>query len=436
MKVSILGVGYVGLVTAACFAEIGHEVLCFDIDKAKIQKLQKNISPIYEADLTKLIKKNQKRLKFSVNIRESIEFGDVVFCAVGTPIDKNADMRLLPVKNCARNFAKYLNRDKIFVIKSTVPIGTSQFLKNFIQAEINKQKKSFKFEIASNPEFLREGSAIKDTLHPNRIVIGTKSKSAIKIMKNLYAPITRTGCPLLIVKETSAELIKYASNAFLSTKISFINEIANFSELVSADIKEVAKGLGLDKRIGQEFLNAGLGFGGSCFPKDIKALISQGNKCNYNFKILKAVESVNINQKEILIKKLKEIFPTLKSKTIAIWGLSFKPGTDDIREAPSISIIKKLLEENVQIKTYDPVASQNVKKILKSKNIICTKNKEEALKNAEALLIVTEWDEFKNFPKENFLKLMKNPIILDGRNIFKPKDFQNSSIKYFSIGQN
>jgi UDPglucose 6-dehydrogenase len=438
MKITVIGDGYVGLVTRTCFAEMEHDVMCIDINNEKINQLKKGIISIYEKGLENLVKKNQKakKLSFNTDIKKGIEFADIVFSAVSTPNNKNYKTDLQFVKQVSKSFGQYINKPKIFVNKSTAPVGTGKICKKIIKQELKKRKVNYDFDVVSNPEFLREGSAIEDTLNPDRIIIGINNKKSAEILKKIYEPILKNKIPLIITSIESAELIKYASNAFLATKISFINEMANFCNLSNADINDVAKGIGLDKRIGEFFLNAGIGYGGSCLPKDIKALIQKGKESKYDFKLLKAVENINKNQNLFLFKKLKKLLTDLSQKTIAIWGLSFKPNTDDMRDAPAILLIKSLIKEKAKIKVYDPVAMEKAKKILTEKNIYFAKNSSDAIKNTDALLIVTEWDEFKNFDIKKFSKLMKGNIILDGRNIYKPKKFKNSKIKYFSIGQN
>lgn len=437
MKITIIGTGYVGLVSGACFAEIGHDVICIDIDEEKIANLKNGSIPIYEPGLEEIVNKNHKegRLNFSTDIQAGIEFAEVVFSAVGTPPDEDHKADLKYVKEVAKSFGKYLNEYKVFVNKSTVPVGTGQICEEIIKSELQNRQSEIEFDLVSNPEFLREGCAIKDTMLPDRIVIGTKNQKSAEIMKKLYRPIIRTEIPFVITTIESAEVIKYAANSFLATKISFINEIANFCELNGANVRDVAKGIGLDKRIGSRFLHAGIGYGGSCFPKDVKALIQKGQESNFDFKILKAVEEVNSKQKTVVFDKLKQEIPDLKGKTIAVWGLSFKPKTDDMREAPSIANIEKLLEQGAIIKAYDPVASENAKFILGEDRIEYCRNKESAIEKAEALLIVTEWDEFRTIDPENFKQLIQNPLIIDGRNIYRSEDFEDTGINYISIGQ-
>ncbi len=443
MKIAIIGVGYVGLVSGACFAKIGHEVICIDIDQQKIENLKKGIIPIYEPGLKELVIRNQKegRLHFSLDIKKGIEFAEIVFSAVGTPADKNHKADLKYVKEIAKSFGKYLNSYKIFVNKSTVPAGTGEICERIILSELDSRNSKLKFDVASNPEFLREGSAIKDTMEPDRIIVGTNSKKAQEIMKKIYDPIVNESIPLLFTDIKSAELIKYASNAFLATKISFINEIANFCEINGANIKDVASGIGMDKRIGMQFLNPGIGYGGSCLPKDLNSLIGTGKKNHFKFNILEAVKKVNENQKEILIKKLQSQLKKLEGKTISILGLSFKPNTDDLREAPSISIIKKLAKFKVNIRVYDPIVKEKILKIfigekeMQKLKLVYSKNTIDCIKNTDACLIITEWDEFKNLGIEDFEKNMKGNLVFDGRNIYKSEDFEKTGIKYISIGR-
>ncbi|MBI4975125.1 UDP-glucose/GDP-mannose dehydrogenase family protein [Candidatus Peregrinibacteria bacterium] len=435
MKITVIGTGYVGLVTGACFAEMGHNVICVDIDKEKVEWLKKGIIPIYEPGLGEMVKKNlrQNRLSFSTNQKNAIEFADVVFSSVGTPSLKNGDVDLHYVEESARSFGKCINSYKIFVNKSTVPVGTGDLCKKIIKMELKKRKKNFDFDAVSNPEFLREGSAIKDTFSPDRIVIGKETNRAKELMYKLYKTLEENGTEIIFTDLRTAEIIKYTSNCFLATKISFINEIANFCSKAGGNIKTIAKGIGLDKRIGKYFLNAGIGYGGSCFPKDIKGLIGTGKKFKHEFEIIKAVDKVNEGQKEILYHKLKCNFKSLKNKKIAIWGLAFKPGTDDMREAPSITIIKKLSREDAIIQAYDPVAENTAKKIFKTIPVIYCRDAYLACKNADALLVVTEWDEFKSLDFAKVKSLMKGNLILDGRNLFEKETVESFGLRYEGI---
>lgn len=434
MKLSFIGTGYVGLVSGTCMAEMGHEVICADIDKKKIASLKRGVIPIYELGLEELVARNVKegRLSFTTNVKEAMEKTEVVFSAVGTPEDKKtgrADLKY--VYAVAESFGKNLNGYKIFVNKSTVPVGTADKVTEIIQ-KFNKHGHGF--EVVSNPEFLQEGIAIKGFLHPDRVVIGVKSEKARKMMEEMYAPIARAGKPIVMTDVRSAEIIKYASNSFLAAKISFINEVANFCELVGGNVKEVANGMGLDPRIGAKFLRAGIGYGGSCFPKDVKALVQTGKKEKCEFKILKAVDAVNSKQRlkafEIVRKKLK----SLKNKNVTIWGLSFKPLTDDVREAPAIYVINHLLSAGAKVFAFDPIAIKNMKLEIKSKKIKYYSSPYQALKNADALLILTEWDEFKVIDFAKTKELMRGNLIIDGRNILDRKEVEGEGFVYCGIG--
>ncbi len=437
MKITVIGTGYVGLVSATCFAEIGHEVMGIDIDKKKIEKLKKGISPIYELGLDELLQRNLKEgnLQFDTDVKKGIEFGDIVFCAVGTPSNLSHGVNMEYVEKVAKSFGDYANGYKLFINKSTVPVGTGKLCNKIIKQIFQKRKVNFGFDVVSNPEFLREGCAIKDTMEPDRIVIGTSSKKAQEIMQKVYSPIAKTIVPWIFTTLENAEIIKYASNAFLATKISFINQVSNFCEKVDADITIVAKGIGLDKRIGSRFLHAGIGYGGSCFPKDVKAFIEQGKNVGCHFNILEAVEQVNQNQKEIIFKKLIGIFPTLAKKTVAIWGLSFKPKTDDMREAPSIVLIKRLVGEGAKVRCYDPVAMKNAKEILHAPNITFATDAYDAATGADVLLILTEWDTFRAADLLKVKTLMRGNIIIDGRNILEPEEITKLELSYLSIGR-
>jgi len=432
VKITIIGTGYVGLVTGTCLAESGHEVICSDISKEKINILKNGESPIYEIGLLELIQKNvkEKRLSFTTNVADSIKKSQVIFSAVGTPMGENHEADLSYVRAVAKNFAKNLNDYKIFVNKSTVPVGTGDMVKKIISENTNES-----FDIVSNPEFLREGAAVKDFLNPDRIVVGCESKKAKELMGEVYKPFERTQNPIIYTDVKSAELIKYASNSMLATRISFMNEIASFCEKVGANVKEVAKGMGYDSRIGPKFLQAGVGYGGSCFPKDVAALIESGKEKGIDFKILNSVENVNEKQKTIVVDKLKEKFLDLKGKIITIWGISFKPRTDDIREAPSLYIIEKLLKEGAKIQAFDPVAQKNIKKEFPQFKIDYFDNSYNALKNSDALLILTEWDEFRIFDFEKAKINMNNKLIIDGRNILNPIEVRTQGFIYESIGR-
>ncbi|EKD63219.1 MAG: hypothetical protein ACD_51C00316G0014 [uncultured bacterium] len=436
MNITVIGTGYVGLVTGTCLAELGNSVVCVDINKDKIESLKKGIIPIYEPGLEELVKRNykEKRLEFTSDTKSAIQKSEVVFSAVGTPPDKDHRADLTAVMKVAESFGEYINGYKVFINKSTVPVGTSEKVRKIIQ---EKSGGKYEFDVVDNPEFLREGTAVKDFMNPDRIVAGLRNKNshAREIIEKIYSPLVRAGRPLLFTDIHSAEIIKYASNSFLAMKISFINEVASFCELAGADITEVAKGIGLDDRIGSRFLHAGIGYGGSCFPKDVKAFIQKGKDIGCEFSILGAVEDVNEAQKTKLVDKLKSEIPNLKNKKIAIWGLAFKPKTDDMREAPSITIINKLLEEGARVSAFDPVAMENAKNIFKKSGVIFEKTSYDAATAADALLVLTEWDEFRAVDLKKVKKIMKGDLICDGRNIYNKKDMAEMGFKYKSIGR-
>lgn len=434
MKIAVVGTGYVGLVTGTCFAELGNDVICLDIDENKIARLKKGEIPIYEPGLEELVLRNQKegRLNFSTDAKTAIEWAEIIFSAVGTPPDKDHRADLSAVKAVARTVGQNLNGYKVFVNKSTVPVGTSHMVKDIIKENL---KTPMDFDVVDNPEFLREGSAVKDFLNPDRIVCGVESERAKEYMEKLYQPLVRAGRPLLFTDIHSAEVIKYASNSFLATKISFINEVANFCELVGADVTQVAKGMGLDDRIGPRFLHAGIGYGGSCFPKDVQAFIQTGRDSGYEFKILEQVERVNEEQKLKIVNKILKEIPDLNGKTIAVWGLAFKPKTDDMREASSLSIIPKLLEKGAKVRAFDPVAAENAKKILGTTNIEYFSSPFDAASGADILVLVTEWDEFRALDLQKLKSSMKDAYIFDGRNVYDPEEMKKLGFKYFSIGR-
>ncbi|MBD3361041.1 nucleotide sugar dehydrogenase [Candidatus Peregrinibacteria bacterium] len=437
MKIAVIGTGYVGLTTGTCFAEMKHEVLCVDIDQKKIKNLKKGIIPIYEPGLEELVKKNHDsgRLNFTTDAKKAIDFAELVFSAVGTPQDKDHRADLQFVKEVAGTFGKYINSYKIFVNKSTVPVGTGDICEKIIRKHISDRSLTLDFDIVSNPEFLREGNAINDTLNPDRIVIGTKTSRAKEKMEELYRTATKNSPTIVSTNIRTAEIIKYASNAMLATRISFINELANFCEKCGGNIETVSKGIGLDKRIGPRFLNAGIGYGGSCLPKDVKALIQTGRDYDFDFHVIKSADEINEKQKSILFQKLITTLGPLEEKTIAIWGLSFKQNTDDMREAPSLTIIKKLQTEGAHIKAFDPAAIETAQKTIESFNITYTNTPEEAAKNTDALLILTDWEIFKKVDLKNLHKLMKNPLILDGRNIFTSEKVEKAGFTYLCIGR-
>lgn len=436
MKIVIVGSGYVGLVTGACFSEVGITVTCVDIDQNKIDNLNKGIIPIYEPGLEDMIARNMKkgRLNFTTNIAEALQDAEVLFISVGTPPDEDGSADLKYVLAVARECGKHINDYLLVVTKSTVPVGTSKKVKQALQEELDKRNSDVEFDVASNPEFLKEGAAIDDFLKPDRIVVGVDSERAEDLLKSLYKPFTLNGHPVIFMDIVSAEMTKYAANSMLATKISFINEIANLCEIVGADINKVRKGIGSDSRIGQKFLYAGIGYGGSCFPKDVQALIKTANGYNYDLRVLKAVEEVNKDQKLVLFNKIMNYFKgEIKGKTIALWGLSFKPQTDDMREAPSLSIVKNLLEAGAVVKAYDPIAINEAKHHF-GDTILYYEDQYETLIDADALAILTEWPEFK-FPNFKIVqKLLNTSVIFDGRNIYDREEMKESGFDYFCIG--
>ena len=430
MKVAVIGTGYVGLITGTCLAEIGNEVICIDKDSKKIEKLNKGITPIYEEYLEDMVTRNilEGRLSFTASIKEGIEFASVVFIAVGTPSQENGDADLSQVDAAAKEIAHSMKDYKVIVNKSTVPVGTNHKVKNIIKMYSTKH---VLFDVVSNPEFLREGRAIYDIFNADRIIIGSSSKRAAQILQELYQPLHQE---IFVTSPESAEMIKYASNAFLATKISFINEIANICENVGADVSEVAKGMGMDKRIGNKFLNAGIGFGGACFPKDVKALIKIAESNQYDFKIIKQTLAVNERQKQKPIEFLERIFTNLQDVKIGILGLAFKPGTDDIREAPAITIIQELMKRGAIIKAYDPIAMDNMKSKLEASIEYCN-DCYDAMKDCDAVLLLTEWDEFMNLDMHKAARLMNKKILIDGRNMLDSEKATKMGFKYYGIGK-
>ncbi len=432
MKISIVGVGYVGLTVGTCLAELGNDVICVDVDEKKINDLNNGNVPIYEPGLEDMLERNfkEKRISFTTDIKSAIQTSTIIFIAVGTPPGKDHKADLSSVKQVAKDIGTYMNNYKIIVNKSTVPIGTARLVKDIIK---QNQKKPIEFDVVSNPEFLREGSAINDFMTPDRIVIGVDNEKAKKIMEDIYKGIARTNKPIMFTDTNSAEIIKYASNAMLATRISFMNELSRLCEKSGGDVKEVAKGIGLDSRIGPRFLQAGVGYGGSCFPKDVKALAQTMNHHAIESKILQAVEEVNEDQKKSLLPKIKKLLPNLNGKTIAIWGLAFKPKTDDMREAPSIVIINQLQKEGANIKAFDPEAEETAKKVLN--NIEYVNDPYDAIKDADALIIVTEWNEFRNLDKQKIKQLLKQPNVIDGRNVYEPKEMKELGFNYIGVGR-
>lgn len=432
MHICMIGTGYVGLVTGTCFAEFGNDVVCVDIDQTKIAKLQAGEIPIYEPGLDTLVAQNVKagRLSFTTDLKYAVENALVIFIAVGTPQaeDGSADMR--HVENVAKDIARYMNGYKVIVNKSTVPVGAGKLIKKIIQ---ENQSAPIHFSVVSNPEFLREGSAIEDFMRPNRVVIGAEDSEAMAIMKDLYSPLYLIETPIVMTNLASAELTKYAANAFLATKISFINEVANVCERVGADVHDVAKGMGLDNRIGAKFLHPGPGYGGSCFPKDTRALLTIAQQHDYRFQIVEAAVAVNEQQRRVMIQKIKHITGGVKGKTIAFLGLSFKPNTDDMREAPAVDIIQALLQEGAQIRAYDPVAMPEARKILP--NIAYGKDTYDIMEGADALVFITEWNQFRSLDLDKIKSLLKTPLVIDLRNIYEPSKMIDKGFKYYSVGR-
>ncbi len=432
MKIAIIGTGYVGLVQGACFADTGNDVLCMDIDERRIASLQRGVLPIFEPGLEELVRLNTRegRLRFTTSLQTAVVESELIFLCLPTPPGKDGAADLHNILTVAEQIATLANAPKLLISKSTVPVGTCEQIKQIVD-----RKARFEIDVVANPEFLKEGTAVDDTLKPDRIIIGSRNPRSISVLTELYAPFVRTGAPILVMDERSAEMVKYAANAFLATKISFINEIANLCERVGADVELVRKGIGVDPRIGPLFLFPGIGFGGSCLPKDIKALRSTAAQHQYDFKILAAVEEVNERQKRVLVQKLKNHFDgQLRGKTIALWGLSFKPRTDDIREAPALSIIKDLLDEGATVRAHDPVAIPAARALFSTAVDFC-ENNYEALNGADALLIVTEWNEFRRPDFDRMKSLMKQPVVFDGRNIYDPKTMTERGFVYYGIGR-
>lgn len=436
MNIAIVGTGYVGLVSGTCFAEMGIDVTCVDVNKEKIQSLLNGQIPIYEPGLDELVKRNVEagRLHFTTDLTSCLNNVEVVFSAVGTPPDEDGSADLKYVLEVARTFGRNIKKYAILVTKSTVPVGTAQKVKAVVQEELNKRGMDIPFDVASNPEFLKEGAAIKDFMTPDRVVVGTESEQAKKIMLRLYKPFMLSGERMIFTDIPSAEMIKYAANSMLATRISFMNDIANLCELVGADVNMVRKGIGADTRIGRKFLYAGCGYGGSCFPKDVKALIKTAEKCGYKMRVLKAVEEVNESQKSILFEKLcKHYGDNLNGKTVALWGLAFKPETDDMREAPALVLIDKLAKAGCTVKVYDPIAMKECRRRIGDTVVYC-KDMYEAALDADALLLVTEWKEFRVPSFAVLAKTMKGKVIVDGRNIYDREELKENGFAYYKIG--
>lgn len=432
MKIAVIGTGYVGLVTGTCLAETGNEVICVDIDEAKVAKMQQGIVPIYEPHLDVLFERNikAKRLQFTTSLDEGLAHGEIIFLALPTPEDEDGSADLSYVLNVSEEIGKKMESYKVIVDKSTVPVGTAEK----VTAVIKENAKS-EFDVVSNPEFLREGFAVDDFLKPERIIIGSSSDRATALMQKLYAPFVRSGNPVIVMDEKSAELTKYAANSFLATKITFMNEIANYCEKVGADVDKVRVGMGTDSRIGKRFLFPGIGYGGSCFPKDVKALQKAGKDHGYDFKILGSVLTVNKKQKTIQIPKIENHFKNnLEGKKLAIWGLAFKPETDDIREAPSIDVMNALLDKGASLTVFDPEAMPNIEKQF-GNQLTYASSMYQALEGADALIICTEWSIFRSPSFSKVKELLKEPVIFDGRNLYQLEEMETEGFKYISIGR-
>ncbi|WP_098741474.1 UDP-glucose/GDP-mannose dehydrogenase family protein [Paenibacillus sp. EZ-K15] len=429
MKITVIGTGYVGLVSGVCFSELGNEVICVDKIEAKIEQLQRGEIPIYEPGLQSLITVNKEagNLRFTTDLITSVKQSDIIIIAVGTPSMPNGQANLSYIEMAAQEIGQAMNGYKIIVTKSTVPVGTNEKIK-----EIIAQHTPESFDIASVPEFLREGTAVQDTMNPDRIIIGTDSKRAKEQLVELHKPLTEN---MIVTDVRSAEMIKYASNAFLATKISFINEIANICERVGADVTKVAYGMGYDKRIGSSFLKAGIGYGGSCFPKDTQALIQIAGQMDYDFKLLKSVVEVNRDQRLNIIRKLGALMGDLTGRTIGVWGLAFKPETDDVRDSPAYEIISELMERGAKVKAYDPVATDNFKRNYDIAGVTYCRNAREAVWQADALCILTEWNEFQQVPLSDIESWLKSPYLIDGRNIYDEEQLAKTKLVYYSIGR-
>ena len=437
MKIGVIGSGYVGLVAAACFAEMGNSVTCVDIDDKKITDLKKGIIPIYEPGLEPLVKNNfeNKRLFFTTSINDALKSSKIIFIAVGTPMGEDGSADLQYVLSVAKSIGENMQHHLVVVDKSTVPVGTADKVRLTIQECLDKRESDLSFDVVSNPEFLKEGAAIKDFMHPDRVVVGSNNEESTNVMRQLYSPFTVSSDRFISMDIRSAEMTKYAANAMLATKISFINEMSNICEKVGADVNQVRKGIGSDSRIGYKFIYPGCGYGGSCFPKDVKALINISNSVDYYPNLISAVEKVNYEQKQILFSKVKNQFgDNLNGYKFAVWGLSFKPETDDMREAPSIPLIKSLIEAGANVNAYDPQATQEAKFYLNGYDVNYYLNKYDALEEVDAVILVTEWKEFRSPDFDKMLDLMKGNVFIDGRNQFNKDYISSAGFKYFQIG--
>jgi UDPglucose 6-dehydrogenase len=431
MKIAVVGTGYVGLVLGACLAETGNDVVCVDKDEAKVRTLRRGRVPIYEPGLTELVQRNKAegRLSFTTQLPRAVKTSQIVFIAVGTPQGEDGSADLKHVLGVARDIGRAMDGYRVIVNKSTVPVGTADRVREILRGETTHP-----FSVVSNPEFLKQGAAVDDFMKPDRVVIGAEDQRGAELMEALYKPFTRTGAPIMIMDCASAELCKYAANALLATRISFMNEIANVCELFGADVDRVRQAVGSDRRIGTSFLFPGVGYGGSCFPKDVKALVRFSSDKKYDFKVLKAVEAVNELQKQVLVRKITAHFGSVKGKTIAVWGLAFKPKTDDMREAPAIPIVQSLLAQGAKVNVYDPEALQVARGIFGNKASYFTKSY-DALKGADALAVITEWHEFREPDFAKMRQLLRNPLIFDGRNIYEPEKMKAEGFTYHSIGR-
>ena len=437
MNIAIVGTGYVGLVSGTCFSEMGINVTCVDVDEKKIQKLQDGVMPIYEPGLDELVERNVKagRLHFTTDLTTCLDEVEIIFSAVGTPPDEDGSADLKYVLEVARTVGRNITKHVVLVTKSTVPVGTAKKVRGVIQEELDRRGVNIEFDVASNPEFLKEGAAIKDFMAPDRVVVGVESAKAKKIMERLYRPFTLNGYPIVMMDVASAEMTKYAANAMLATRISFMNDIANLCERVGANVDNVRKGMGADSRIGSRFLYAGCGYGGSCFPKDVKALVHTGIQNGYHMQVIEAVEAVNEKQKSIVFDKLLNAFGgNLQDKTVAMWGLSFKPETDDMREAPALVVIEKLLQAGAIVKVFDPVAMEETERRI-GKQVIYCKDMYEAVIDADAIALMTEWKQFRMPSWAIIRKAMKNFVVVDGRNIYDGEELKELGFTYSRIGQ-
>lgn len=435
MRICVIGSGYVGLVTGTCFADFGNQVLSVDKDRKKVAMLKQGKAPFYEPGLEPLIQKNvaEGRLTFLSDLKKAVEYSEIIFICVGTPADYEGAVDVTAVKNAAKEVGRVLSGDKIIVLKSTVPVGTGEAVAGIITRILAQRKKTYRVEVVSNPEFLREGSAVFDATHPNRIIVGTENNEVRKTLSELYRPLYLLGTPIVFTNQRTAELAKYAANSFLAMKISFINEIANLCEAVGADVQDIAKALSYDQRIGGKFLHSGVGYGGSCFPKDTKGLICQAEQAGCSLNIISAVVKVNEAQAQKFCGRIKTVLKNVRGKQVGVLGLSFKPNTDDLREAPALKVINFLKKEGAKIKVFDPVAMPAAKKCLSG--ITYCRDAYHVAHGCQALVIVTEWNEFRNLDFARIKKVMKQPLVFDGRNIYNPQEMKNLGLTYYGVGR-